>query len=253
MMRFTPSGIVRAAAAAVVVFFTACAAVSPTPPLPDYAALVASPARTDADRKNDQRRDPVKLLAFYGVRPAMRVLDMGAGGGYNTELLSRAVGSDGVVYAQNSRYMLENIVKGRFDERMQRGMSSNVVALVREFDDPVPHDVRNLDLVTLNFVYHDIAYLGADRARMNRAIFDALKRGGIYIVADHSARAGAGAGVAKSLHRIDESLVRGEVEAAGFRLAASADFLRNPQDPRDASVFRNPVRNDEFVLKFVKP
>jgi predicted methyltransferase len=117
----------------------------------------------------------------------------------------------------------------------------------------VPPDVRNLDLITFNFNYHDTAYMGVDRAKMNRAVFDALKRGGVYIVADHSAKPGAGVDVTKSLHRIEESLVRKEVEAAGFRLAATGDFLRNPDDPRDTPVFKNPVRNDEFVLKFVKP
>ena len=125
--------------------------------------------------------------------------------------------------------------------------------LVREFDDPVPSDLRNLDLVTFNFIYHDTVHLGVDRARMNRAVFDALKPGGIYIVADHSAQPGVGSTATKTLHRIEESVVRKEVEAAGFRFVAAADFLRNPQDPRDVPVSKNTVPNDEFVLKFVKP
>jgi predicted methyltransferase len=88
---------------------------------------------------------------------------------------------------------------------------------------------------------------------MNRAVFDALKPGGIFIVADHSAKPGAGTGVTKSLHRIEESLVRQEVLAAGFRLVESANFLRNPDDTRELPVSKNTVRNDEFVLKFRKP
>jgi predicted methyltransferase len=136
---------------------------------------------------------------------------------------------------------------------MKAPAMANVVLVVREFDDPVPADVRNLDLITFNFNYHDTAYMGVDRAKMNRAVFDALKRGGVYIVADHSAKPGAGVDATKTLHRIEESLVRKEVEAAGFRLAATGDFLRNPDDPRDTPVFKNPVRNDEFVLRFVKP
>ena len=84
-------------------------------------------------------------------------------------------------------------------------------------------------------------------------MFDALKPGGVYIVADHSARAGAGITVGKSLHRIEESVVLREVEAAGFRFVAEGGFLRNPADPRDASVFKPAQPNDEFVLKFVKP
>jgi predicted methyltransferase len=240
----------RAVSLAAVVLIAACAALEPEP---DYTWLVASPERTDADRVNDQRRKPEKLLAFYGVRPGMRVLDMGATAGYNTELLARAVGSQGVVYAQNNPYMLQNFVKGRLDERIKRTGFTNIVPVVREFDDPIPADVRNLDLVTFNFVYHDTAWLGADRAKMNRAIFEALKPGGIYIVADHAALPGAGANVGKSLHRIEESVVRKEVEAAGFKLAATGNFLRNPADTRDVPVQKNTVPNDEFVLKFVKP
>lgn len=240
----------RAGAAVAIVLIAACAALEPEP---DYTWLVASPERSDADRVNDQRRRPEKLLAFYGVRPGMHVLDMGATAGYNTELLARAVGKDGLVYAQNNPFMLENFVKGRLSERIKRGGFENIIPLTREFDDPVPPDLRNLDLITFNFVYHDTIWLGTDRAKMNRAVFNALKPGGIYIVADHSTKPGAGDTVGKSLHRIEESLVRKEVEAAGFRLVASGDFLRSPEDTRDVPVQKNTVRNDEFVLKFVKP
>jgi predicted methyltransferase len=250
----------RIAAVLALLILSACATDPQSPgdaaaaaPRPDYAAIVQAQDRMEADRTTDQRRQPEKLLAFYDVRPGMHVLDIGASAGYNAELLSRAVGDDGIVYAQNSPDMLENVVKGRLAERMKRGTMGNVVPLARPFDDPVPADLRNLDLVTFNFVYHDTVHLGVDRAKMNRAIFSALKSGGVYIVADHSAKAGAGTGVTKSLHRIEESVVRREVEAAGFRYAGSADFLRNPDDPRDAMVFKNPVTNDEFVLKFVKP
>jgi predicted methyltransferase len=222
-------------------------------PAPDFQALVASPDRSEADRATDGRRKPAQLLAFYDVRPGMTVADLGAGAGYNTELLARAVGASGKVYAQNSREVLENLIKGRFDERLRNPAMKNVVHVVREFDDPLPPEVRSLDLVTFNFNYHDTAYLGVDRARMNRAVFDALRPGGVYIVADHSGRPGTGVSEAQSLHRIEEVVVRREVEAAGFRLAAEGGFLRNPQDPRDASVFKPKQPNDEFVLKFVKP
>ncbi|HEX6003293.1 MAG TPA: methyltransferase domain-containing protein, partial [Burkholderiales bacterium] len=231
-------------------FAAGCASNEAQPP---YFWIVHDRDRSDADRVTDQRRMPEKLLEFYGVLPGMRVLDLGAGGGYNTELLARVVGPTGTVYAHNSRLALEKFVRGRFDERMKKAVMARVVHLVREFDDPVPSDVRNLDLVTFNFVYHDTVWMGVDRAKMNRAIYSALRPGGIYIVADHSARPGAGVSTAKSLHRIDERVVRSEVEAAGFKLADEALFLRNPDDPRDAPVFKPRVPNDEFVLKFVKP
>ena len=220
---------------------------------PPYFWIVHDRDRSDADRVTDQRRKPEKLLEFYGVLPGMRVLDLGAGGGYNTELLARVVGPAGVVYAQNSPYVLQKFVRGRFEERLKKPVMARVVHLVREFDDPVPPDVRNLDLVTFNFVYHDTVWLGADRAKMNRVVYESLKPGGVYIVADHSARPGSGIDAAKTLHRLDENVVRAEVQAAGFRLMDEALFLRNTDDPRTASVFKPQMPNDEFVLKFVKP
>jgi predicted methyltransferase len=233
------------ATALLTALLTGCATSSAPP---DFQALVASPDRSEADRKNDVRRKPAQLLAFYEVRPGMRVADLGAIGGYNSELLARAVGPSGKVYAQNiSNYA------ARIDDRMKKPVMQNVVHVVRELEDPLPPEAANLDLVTLNFFYHDTVQLGTDRARMNRAIFNALKPGGIYIVADHSGRPGTGATETKSLHRIEESTERREIEAAGFRFIGEGGFLRNRDDPRDVPVFKSTIPNDEFVLKFVKP
>ena len=220
---------------------------------PEIRAVVASPDRSDADRKTDERRKPEMMLAFAGVKPGMKVLEVGAGAGYSAELLARSVGPRGMVYAHNSPDAIARFIKTRFDERAAKPVMGNVVKLIRDFDDPVPSDVRNLDLATMLFEYHDTPAMGIDRAKMNRRIFDALKPGGNFVVADHAAKAGAGVSVAKTLHRIDEALVRQEVEAAGFKFVAAADFLRNPDDPRDATSSRATMRVDEFVLKFVKP
>lgn len=239
-----------AAAFGAVVALASCAAFET--PL-DYTWIVHSPERSDADRALDQRRQPEKLLEFYRARPGMRVLDLSAGRGYNTELLARVVGVTGRVYAHNSPSMIPPAAKSAFEDRLKTPAMANVVPLFREFEDPVPPEVRNLDLVTFNFNYHDTVHLGTDRARMNRAVYEALKPGGIYIVADHSALPGTGTSVTKTLHRIEESVVRKEVEAAGFRLIAAGDFLKSAGDPRNVPVFKNPVPNDEFVLKFVKP
>jgi len=218
----------------------------------DYRAIVASSDRSEADRQTDQRRNPELLLAFTGVGPGIRVLDMGAGGGYSTELIARAVGSGGTVYAQDSQAVSPR-TKERFDERARTPAMQNVVRVLRDYDDPVPSGVRALDLITFFFAYHDTAFMSVDRAKMNRGLFEALKPGGVLVIADHSAQAGAGVSVAKSLHRIEETTLRREIEAAGFRLVAEAEFLRHPEDPRDSIVFRPKVPVDEFVLKFVRP
>jgi len=220
---------------------------------PDYAAIVAAPDRTDADRQVDQRRQPAKMLAFAGVRPGMSILDMEASAGYSTELLARSVGRSGKVYAQDSAVVIERYVKDKFDTRAQKPAMKNVVHVVRDFDDPIPPDVKNLDMITFFFAYHDITYMEVDRAAMNRKMFAALKPGGFLVMADHSAKPGEGTSVAKTLHRIEESTLRQEVEAAGFKLVAEGDFLHHPEDPKDIPVFKAPVPIDEFVLKYQKP
>jgi len=219
---------------------------------PDYEAIVAAPDRSDADRQTDQRRQPARLLAFAGVGSGMKVLDMGAGAGYSTELLARAVGPAGSVHAQESAAVMER-VKDKFDIRAQNPVMNNVVHVIRNYDDPIPPDVSGLDLITFFFAYHDVTYMAVDRAAMNKKMYAALKPGGFLVIADHSARPGDGTSVGKTLHRIEEGTLRQEIEAAGFKLVAEADFLRHPEDPRDAAVFRPQVPVDEFVLKYQKP
>src|SRR5262245_2221256 len=165
----------------------------------------------------------------------MRVLDVGAGGGYTSETLARIVGSGGRVYAHNSPEFMRNFIKDRFAQRLQGYSGSNLSLVVQPFENPLPADVAkgSIDLVTFMFVYHDLGWVGSDRARVNRAVFEALKPGGYYVLADHSGRPGTGISESKTLHRIEESLLRREVEAAGFRLVAEGQFLRNPGDPRD--------------------
>lgn len=219
----------------------------------DYDAIVATPDRSDADRQTDQRRAPAKMLAFIGVKTGMKVMDIEANAGYSTELLARAVGPTGKVYAQDSQALIDSLVKDKFDVRAKSPAMQNVVHVIRPFDDPVPPDAGNLDLITIFYSYHDISYMPVDRAAMNSKLFAALKPGGLLVIADHSARQGDGVSVAKTFHRIEEATLQQEVEAAGFKLVAKGDFMRNPEDTRDFIVFKPKVPVDNFVLKFQKP
>jgi len=125
--------------------------------------------------------------------------------------------------------------------------------LQRLFDDPLPAEARDFDLITFFFYYHDTTYMPVDRAEMNRKLYAALKPGGALVIADHSARPGDGVAVGKTLHRIEESVLRSEVEAAGFKLVGEGNFLRHPEDTRDFSVNRPTGPVDEFVLRYQKP
>ena len=219
----------------------------------DYGAIIAAPDRSDTDRTTDKRRDPLKLLNFIGVKEGMKVLDMEASAGYTTELLARAVGSNGIVYAQDSAEVMERQVKDKFDLRAQKPAMKGVIHVIRNYDDPLPPDVANLDLITFFFAYHDMTYMQVDRAEMNRKLFAALKPGGYLLIADHSAKVGDGISVGKTFHRIEEGALRKEVEAVGFKLVAEGNFLRHPEDMRDVIVFHAPTPIDEFVLKYQKP
>jgi predicted methyltransferase len=250
------------------------------------AAIVAAPDRTPADRTNDVRRKPEQMLAFIGIRPGIAALDVSAAGGYTTELLARAIGPSGIVYGQSRpvppqrtgqapaaaeggaasppaapasgpprRSSPEALAERNTRLRDDHDEAAAIVAVVRPFETPVPVERENgaLDLVTLMFNYHDLGWMGVDRAQMNAAIFRALKPGGFYVVADHAGRPDTGISESGTLHRIEESFLRAEVEAAGFKLAEEGTFLRNPNDPRDKNTPDPPQPKDDFVLKFVKP
>ncbi|KYF53051.1 SAM-dependent methyltransferase, partial [Sorangium cellulosum] len=214
--------------------------------------------RAEADRALDAGRKPAETLAFFGIQPGMKVAELMAGGGYTAELLARAVGPNGVVYGQNNRFVLERFAEKPWSERLKKPVMKTVVRVDRELDDPLPPEARDLDAVFLILFYHDTVWQEVDRAAMNRAIFRALKPGGVFAIIDHSGRDGTGVAEVKTLHRIEEKIVREEIERAGFRLDAEATFLRTPGDTRDWNA--SPMvagdkrgQSDRFVLKFVKP
>jgi predicted methyltransferase len=219
---------------------------------PDYAALMAAPDRSDADRNADKRRDPLPFLAFAAPRPGMKVLDMAAGGGYSTELVARSVAPNGIVYAQNPPDLGDK-PKAAFEARQKTPAFKDVVADIRPFDDPIPPDVHDLDMITFLFYYHDTSYMNVDRAAMDRKMFAALKPGGILVIADHSALPGQGISVNKTLHRIEEATLQQEIEAAGFKQIGEGNFWRNPADTHDFPSYKPTMPVDNFVLKFQKP
>jgi predicted methyltransferase len=219
---------------------------------------VASADRSADDRALDAGRKPEAVFSFFGIEPGMRVAELGAGGGYTSELLARIVGHDGTVYAQNSKFILERFAEKPWTERLAKPVNAKIVRVDREFDDPLPADAKNLDAVVVILFYHDTVWLGTNRERMNHAVFDALKKGGVYGIVDHAARDGADVQEAKTLHRIEEKVVVAEVEHAGFVLKAESDALRNPDDPRDWNASPKAAADrrgtsDRFTLRFEKP
>jgi predicted methyltransferase len=219
-----------------------------------------SPATADRPAKDVERdadRKPAAMLQFAGIKPGDKVLDLMAGSGYFTRVFAGAVGANGTVYSYNpsqfAKFAKEPMPANGSKPDPAR---PNVIFLTSPINElQVPEKV---DVVWTSQNYHDLhdAFMGpADIAKVNKAVFDALKPGGTYIVLDHSAQPGSGLRDTDTLHRIDEATVRKEVEAAGFRFEGSSDALRNPADARTAKVFAPEIRGktDQFILKFRKP
>ncbi|MGH7782198.1 MAG: class I SAM-dependent methyltransferase [Candidatus Binataceae bacterium] len=237
------------------------ATVAETAPLPQDAipayikAAVNAPDRPAEDKELDAGRKPEQILAFFGIKPGMKVADIWAAGGWDTELLSRVVGPGGKVYSQNlpkfpAKYQK---IADQWHARVPR--LKNVVEIAKPFDAPdlLPVPAGSLDAVIINENYHDMVGLKMDRAKVNRQIFTALKPGGVYGIVDHSAQNGSGDRDCATLHRIDENFVINEIEKSGFELAESSSALRHPEDDRTWFVFKKRGQTDRFMLKFVKP
>jgi predicted methyltransferase len=245
------SPIVRVAAlACVAAGLVGCA----TPPAMDSQAtaqrhrgVIDSPIRTDADRRMDASRKPADFLPFTQVQQGMQVLDVAAGGGYTSQLLALAVAPGGRLWAQAPT------PGAALKQRLAEHPQGNFIIVARPFDDPVPPEARELDLITIVNNYHDITYLPVDRAQMNARLYAALRPGGRLVIVDHSAKAGTGITAGRTLHRIDEAAVLDELRRAGFVLDAEGAFLRNPADTREEASNQPKVPTDKFVLRFVKP
>jgi predicted methyltransferase len=218
----------------------------------DLKTILANPERPADERALDAGRKPEEVLKFFGVKPGDKVADILAGGGYYTVILSQAVGEKGVVYTANNAFM-KGFVKDKLDVRLKNSAFANVKHIDGEVDKLALPTDGSLDFVLIHLNYHDLVLKNDNRTAMNKAIFTALKPGGVYGVVDHYAKDGSGSEFTESLHRIDKALIIKEVTAAGFVLAQEGDILRHPEDSRTENVFKNRGVTDRFVLRFEKP
>ncbi len=239
--------------AAAALFLAPAAALSWSP----ISDALADQRRPAADRERDARSKPAQVLEFAQIKPGDHVADLVIGGGYYTRLFSAAVGPEGKVYAwQPSEF-------AGFSPDYAKPLTElpplypNLTIRSLKFSEFAVPD--GLDVAFTNQNYHDFHLKMAapgTAAAINSAVFKALKPGGVYVVIDHHAVAGAPvAESANGVHRIDVEAVKKEVTAAGFVLDGESDLLRNPADPRTANVFDEGIRGktDQFMLRFRKP
>ena len=226
---------------------------------PAIQGAVDSPDRPAKDRERDARRHYAEVMEFFGVRPAMTIIELFAAGGTTAEVLSRAVGPNGKVYMQNPSWYYERAGTKDVDERLTNNRLPNVERLDKPLND-LGLAPESLDGAVANMVLHDFFWLSNDVPDVLADLFVALKPGGWFGVVDHSAPAGTGAQAAldrdKGPHRIDEDYVKKLFADAGYVLEAESDLLRNPKDDRTKPFFAPEMRTqdtDRFLLKFRKP
>jgi predicted methyltransferase len=224
------------------------------------SAAVADPARSEADRARDPQRKPAEALAFAGVKPGDKVGELLPGRGYYTSLLCRVVGASGHVYTLTLK-------REGAPPPPPPGASpnapppappappcGNITADTRAAADfGLP---SGLDVVWTSENYHDLhnkMFGSPDMLKLDQAVFNALKPGGVFIIEDHAAEAGSGARDTDTLHRIDPAQVKKELLAAGFVLDAESSLLHNPNDPHTDPVFKLEGTSDKFLMKFRRP
>jgi predicted methyltransferase len=245
-----------AAAALAACLSAPCLAADEPPPVkidPDLVASLSS--RPAADMARDVDRKPFDTLAFANIPLGARIAERIPGGGYYTRLLRAATGPDGHIYALSSPPRADR--PNPLAALLADVHFANVTALPLAVTERALGLPQPVDVVWTSQNYHDLRN-NLDSAGMkdfNRRVFEALGRGGIYIVIDHASAPGRGASDSRTLHRIDPETVKAEVIAAGFKLAATSDVLRNPADPHTASSSDASIRGktDQFIFKFVKP
>ena len=216
---------------------------------------ISQPA-APADALTDPSMKGPEVIAFIGLKPGDKVADIVAG--RFVRALSGAVGPTGKVYAVEA----EEIVKAHPTVLTQmQGLASmpaysNVVVSTPPINTPALP--AGLDAVFIRQNYHDLhdKFMGpADVPAFNRAVFAALKPGGVYVVLDHAAAAGSGLRDTDTIHRIDPAQVKAEVTAAGFVFDGESTILANPADDHTKMVFDPSVRGhtDQFLYRFRKP
>ena len=247
-------------AAAAVIAAIAAPAIAQAPAA-FISAAVADPGRPEKDTKLDASRHPAEIVAFARVKPGDLVMDVFPGGGYWSRIFSKAVGPTGKVVS----YVPAEVTGFKSDPMgVAKAMAaepgrSNVEVASDPLAAPPPatfHDKADVIFTFENYHdFHDTFFKGADVEAFDKAVFQVLKPGGYFIVADHAAPAGSGLKNTEDLHRIDPAAVKAEVEQAGFVFDGETKILANPADPHTAKIFDPAIKGmtDRFVFRFKKP
>jgi len=246
--------LLRSLAFAALIATAACqTAAAPTATSAHIVAAISDPVRPAADTARDADRKPADMIAFGEVHPGEKIGELIPGGGYMTRILSKAVGPKGHVYLFSGPPRQAGAAQPFQPILDDKANYPNLTFIQTDFKTLVAPE--KLDMVWTSQNYHDLHNPGRniDINVANKAVMDALKPGGIYIVLDH--QSAAGVDFDANLHRINMQRVKDEVLAAGFEFVAESDVLKNPNDDGTKGVFDASIRGktNQFILKFRKP
>lgn len=194
-----------------------------------------------------------EVVQFIGLKKGDKVAEIVAG--RLTASLAQAVGPTGKVYAIETAEVVKIHPDALEHMKALAAQSPNVIVSADPIASPLP---SGLDAVFIRQNYHDLydKFMGpADVPAFNKAVFAALKPGGVYVILDHAATAGTGISATETLHRIDPARVKADVLAAGFKLDGESSILANKADDHTKKVFDPSVRGhtDQFLFRFKKP
>jgi arsenite methyltransferase len=157
----------------------------------------------------DSWQYPDRVVQVLSLRPGQRVADLGAGGGYFTFRLARAVGTGGRVYAVDTDPDMLWLV----DDRVARERVGNVVTVAARPDGPeLPEPV---DLVLLVNAFHHLPDPAAFLPRLAGQLSPA---GRVAVIEARPKWSYFG-------HATDPAVIRSAMADAGFRLAEDHGFL----------------------------
>ena len=226
-----------------------------------FASLaLAFPAIAQAPAPADALTDPAmkgpEVIKFMGLKPGDQVADLVAG--RFVRALSKAVGPKGKVFA----YEPDEIVKTHPEALAALKTTTadpaygNVTILTSPGSAPVLP--KGLNVVFIRQNYHDLydKFMGpVDVPAFNKAVYAALKPGGVYVILDHADAPGTGLTGTEGRHRIEKARVLADMAAAGFKPDGESDILANPGDDHSKMVFHPSIRGktDQILLRFKKP
>ena len=221
---------------------------------PNYvSAAIADSKRPQADKDADSYRAPAASVTFAQVKPGDHVLELLGIGGYYTRILSKVVGPKGHIYTTIPPALQDNPKFAATEKAIAADPDySNVTVEVQATGTPsapVP-----VDIVWTSDNYHDLHNKGPvgaeDIDAFNKAVFAALKPGGVFFVIDHMGAPGTGITQTGTLHRIDPQAVKDEVQKAGFVFDGESHALhRESEDFTTHSTFKD----EQFIFRFRKP